>query len=170
LRNELPGDVPAIHELVVAAFGQEDEAKLVDGLREQGDLVLSHVADRKGEIIAHLAFSPLQILDAEGSPLELPGPVLGLAPMAVAPKFQRTGVGTGLLRSAMARLSQEGVAALVVLGHPNYYPRFGFKPASQARLRCPFEVPDAAFLLWTPEPLGDDALAGTVKYAPAFGI
>ncbi len=90
--------------------------------------------------------------------------------MAVAPDFQRTGVGTGLLRSAMARLAQDGVAALVVLGHPDNYPRFGFRPASQSGLNCPLEVPDEAFLIWTPEPLAEGALAGTVQYAPAFGI
>ncbi len=66
LRNELPEDVSAIHELVVAAFGQTDEAEIVNKLRENGDLALSHVADRKGEIIAHLAFSPLQVLGADG--------------------------------------------------------------------------------------------------------
>lgn len=170
LRSETKDDIPAIRSLIAAAFEQADEADLVDALRESGALSMSHVADRKSEIVGHVAFSPLEIVGEDDQLQQLPSIVLALAPMAVAPELQRTGVGTGLLKSAMARLAREDVCAIVVLGHPEYYPRFGFVPASRYELKCPIPVPDEAFMLWTPKPLDEGVLRGTVRYASAFGM
>lgn len=171
LRAEEAADVDGVRRVQEAAFGQIDEAAIVDRLREAGDLTMSHLADRKGEIIAHVAFSPAQVLDASGEARAVPGGLLALAPMAVLPAYQKQKVGGGLLQSALMRLERQGVGAIVVLGHPEYYPRFGFTPASQHGLRCPFEVPDEAFLVkLLREELPQDALRGTVQWAPAFQL
>lgn len=171
LRAEEPNDIDGVRRVVEAAFGQPDEAQIVDRLRADGDLVMSHLADRKGEIIAHVAFSPAQVIDDAGAAREVPGGLLALAPMAVLPEYQKQKVGGGLLQSALMRLERQGVGAIVVLGHPEYYPRFGFTPASGFGLRCPFEAPDEAFLLRVlRQDMPEGALLGTVQWAPAFGM
>ena len=169
LRPEDEADRAGVRRVVEAAFGQPDEADIVDRLRADGDLFMSHLADRKGEVIAHIAFSPAQVLDAEGAPREIRGGLLALAPMAVAPDYQRQLIGQGLLRSALLRLEHAGVGAVVVLGHPAYYPRFGFTPASAYGLRCPFDAPDEAFLLRTFGEHAPESFQGMLKYAPALG-
>lgn len=169
LRAEEVADRDEVRRVIEAAFGQPDEADIVDRLRANGDLFMSHLADRKGRIIAHLAFSPAQVLDDDGVPRDIRGGLLALAPMAVAPDYQRQLVGQGLLRSALMRLERAGVGAVVVLGHPTYYPRFGFTPASAFGLRCPFDAPDAAFLLRVFGEHPADSFRGMLKYAPAFG-
>lgn len=170
LRPEEPEDIDGVRRVVEAAFGQPDEAQIVDRLRADGDLVMSHLADRKHEIIAHVAFSPAQVINEAGEAREVPGGLLALAPMAVLPEYQKQKVGGGLLQSALIRLEREGVGAVVVLGHPEYYPRFGFTPASAFGLRCPFDAPDDAFLLRVfRDDMRRDAFQGTVRWAPAFG-
>ena len=157
--------------MIEAAFGQPDEADLVDQLRADGDLVMSHLADRLQEIIAHVAFSPAQVIAEDGEPQAIPGGVLALAPMSVLPAYQRQKVGQGLLNSALLRLGRDGVGVVVVLGHPDYYPRFGFKPASRWGLQCPLPAPDEAFLVRIlREDVPAEALRGTLRYAPAFQI
>ena len=171
LRAEEPEDIDGVRRVVEAAFDQPDEAQIVDRLRADGDLVMSHLADRKHEIIAHVAFSPAQVIDEAGEAREVPGGLLALAPMAVLPEYQKQKVGGGLLQSALMRLERQGVGAIVVLGHPEYYPRFGFTPASALGLRCPFDAPDEAFLLRVfRDDLPSDAFQGTVRWAPAFGM
>ena len=170
LRPEEPEDIDGVRRVVEAAFGQPDEAQIVDRLRADGDLAMSHLADRKHEIIAHVAFSPAQVINEAGEAREVPGGLLALAPMAVLPEYQKQKVGGGLLQSALIRLEREGVGAVVVLGHPEYYPRFGFTPASAFGLRCPFDAPDDAFLLRVfRDDMRRDAFQGTVRWAPAFG-
>ncbi len=169
LRAEQEADRASVRRVVEAAFGQPDEADIVDRLRADGDLFMSHLADRKGEIIAHIAFSPTQVLADDGKPREVRGGLLALAPMAVAPEYQRQMIGQGLLRSALMRLERAGVGAVVVLGHPAYYPSFGFTPASAFGLQCPFDAPDEAFLLRVFGEHPTDSFRGMLKYAPAFG-
>ena len=169
LRAEQPVDLDGVRRVVEAAFGQPDEARIVDQLRADGDLAMNHLADRKGEIIAHVAFSPAQVIDDAGEPREIPGGLLALAPMAVLPEYQRQKIGGGLLQSALMRLEREGVGAIVVLGHPEYYPKFGFTPASALGLRGPFDAPDEAFLLRVlRDDLPRDAFHGMLRYAPAL--
>lgn len=169
LRPEAEADHDGVRRVVEAAFAQADEANIVDGLRAAGDLFMSHLADRKGEIIAHVAFSPTQVIAEDGTPRAIRGGLLALAPMAVAPEYQRQMIGQGLLRSALMRLEQAGVGGVVVLGHPAYYPRFGFTPASQLGLRCPFDAPDEAFLIRVFGEHPADSFRGMLKYAPALG-
>lgn len=180
LRAERPEDVDGIRRVHEAAFGQPDEGALVDRLRRDGDLAMSHLADRKGEVIAHLAISPASLRSGgtaesaasgcrtDSSSPEIPGGLFALAPMAVHPDWKRQKIGSGLLRSAIERLRRRGAGALVVLGHPDYYARFGFDPASRVGLRCPFEAPDAAFRVLALRELPPDALCGVLRYARAF--
>ncbi|MCH2101175.1 MAG: N-acetyltransferase, partial [Planctomycetes bacterium] len=100
LRAEETGDVDGVRDVIETTFGQPDEAKIVDQLRADGDLFMSHLADRKGEVIAHVAFSPAQVIDEVGQSRDIPGGLLALAPMAVLPEHQKQKIGSGLLQSA----------------------------------------------------------------------
>jgi putative acetyltransferase len=165
VRAERPGDVPAIRQVNDLAFGQPGEGLLVDALREAGQLTVSLVAEPAGEIVGHIAFSPVTI---EGHP-DASG-LAGLGPMAVRPDLQRRGIGSRLVREGLAASSAAGFRAVVLLGHPEYYPRFGFVPASRFSLRCVYDAPDEAFMALELVPGALASLAGTVHYAPAFDL
>jgi putative acetyltransferase len=162
VRLERPPDHAAIHAVNVLAFGRPDEADLVTALRDAGALAISCVAELDGSIVGHVALSPIAV--ARGV---LRG--LGLGPMAVVPARQRTGVGTMLGRAALADARQAGWDAVVVLGHPEYYPRFGFEPASAFGLRCEYDAPDEAFMALELRPGALAGVRGLVRYHPAFG-
>lgn len=163
VRDEAEGDRERIAAVERAAFEGAGEAELVDALRAAGALVLSLVALVDGEIVGHVAFSPVTI---EGS-----GPcasAMGLAPMAVVPAWQRRGVGARLVTEGLDRLRAAGHRAVVVLGHPEYYPRFGFERASRFGLRWEHPAPDAAFMALELVPGGLGGIAGIVRYRPEF--
>jgi len=163
VRAEAAGDAPAIRAVNVAAFGRAAEADLVEALRHTGALAVSCVAEADGVVVGHLALSAVTLGADRGK-----ARVLGLGPMAVAPERQRTGIGTALVRDALARALTAGWTAAVVLGHPAYYPRFGFRPASTFGIGCRYDVPDGAFMAIE---LAHGSLAGTsgtVEYHPAF--
>lgn len=148
----------AIHQVVAAAFGQEDEAQLVDRLRADGDAMVELVADDAGAIVGHILFSRLGIGAATGA---------ALAPVAVAPARQRGGIGAALTRAGIEQCRALGVPAIVVLGHADYYPRFGFSAALAAPLDAPFSGPSFMAIELSPGAL---AAGAKVRYAPAFGI
>ena len=161
IRPETPADHEAVAELLTDAFGGPTEARLVDLLRATDDYVpdLTLVAEIDGQVVGHVAFSRVKV-GAESA--------LALAPMAVAPAHQRTGVGTALARAALERAADRAEAAVIVLGHPEYYPRFGFVPASRFGIVPPWpDVPDDAFLV-LPLPGYTEACRGVVVYPPAF--
>lgn len=158
IRDVVPADLPAIHAVVAAAFGQADEALLVDRLRADGDALVELVAEADGEIVGHVLFSPLGIGDLGGA---------ALAPLAIAPAHQRCGLGGALTRAGLDRCRQLGVPAVVVLGHPGYYPRFGFDAALAAPLAAPFSGPSLMAIELRPDALVG---GGALRYAPAFGI
>ncbi len=133
-RGEQPGDEAAIARVVAAAFGRQDEARLVDELRAGGYVRLSWVAESQGQIVAHVLFSELTIVSPTGSRC-----TLGLAPVAVAPRVQRQGIGTGLITRGLAACRAAGYPSVFVLGDPRYYRRFGFS----AELAAPFDSPYA---------------------------
>lgn len=161
VRPERPADIPHIHALNAAAFGSPVEANLVDVLRAQVG-VISIVAERDGEILGHILFSPVRLTDADDLR------VMGLAPMAVAPERQRTGIGAALVREGLAHCQREGVDAVFVVGHPEYYPRFGFSRASGFGITCEFEVPDEAFMARELVPGVLNGRTGQVLYHEAF--
>jgi putative acetyltransferase len=162
IREERPGDIDAIHRLNAAAFDTDVEARLVDALREQGALSLSLVAEENGEILGHIAFSPMSTTPATECKL------IGLAPMAVTPGRQNQGIGSALVREGIERCKQQGVDAVFVLGHPNYYPRFGFVPAVSYRLRSDYDVPNEVFMVRELTPGGLNGVEGIAHYHPVF--
>jgi putative acetyltransferase len=160
LREEQAGDHAAIAAVITAAFGQPGEAALVEALRAAGALTLSLVAVADGEVVGHVAFSPVTIDGRDAA--------IGLAPMAVAPGWQRRGVGVRLIDEALDRLRADGHRAVVVLGHHDYYPRFGFVPASRFGLRCEYDAPDEAFMALELVPGALAGVSGLVRYRPEF--
>ncbi len=165
IRSEQSDDHAAIAEVNREAFGQENEARLVAALREaEGfDPQLSLVALRDDAVVGHILFSPIDIVRDSGDV-----PALALAPMAVRPEFQRQGIGSALVRAGLKACSRAGYRMVVVLGHSDYYPRFGFTPASERGVRAPFEVPDEAFMVLSLVDGGLDDVAGIVRYPAAF--
>jgi len=163
LRLERPGDAGAIRAVQAAAFGQPDEADLVDALRDAGDAVVSVVAEDRGRIIGHVLFSRLTI-HAEGG-----GTVaaLALAPMAVLPERQRQGIGTALLTEALRECRARGERIVIVVGHLDFYPRFGFSREHVTRLDSEFQC--EAFMGLELEAGALQGLAGRVEYAASFG-
>jgi putative acetyltransferase len=162
LRDERPVDRDAIGAVERAAFGRDGEAEVVDRLRQAGALALSLVAVLDGQIVGHLALSPVRIAGAGTR-------VLGLGPMAVTPLYQGAAIGSRLVEEGLARARERGFHGVVVLGHPEFYPRFGFVPASRAGLRYPDPVPDDAFMAAELAPNAFAACEGEVHYHPAFG-
>jgi putative acetyltransferase len=162
-RREAPDDLPAIRDVIAAAFGRTNEAALVDALRTAGTLSLSGVAELDGRITGHIAYTPVQI-HGEGES----APALALAPMAVHPNCQRHGVGTALIEWSLAECRRDGHELVIVLGHANFYSRFGFVPARPQGIRCPFEVPDEVFRVRELKPGALGGRRGTVRYPPEF--
>ena len=124
IRREKLIDIKSIHALHTAAFGRRDEAVIVDDLRADGALWLSHVAELEGEIIGHAAYSPAIVADAAREHL-----FLALGPIAVLPRWQRRGVGAALIKAGFQAVNDAGIGLLFLVGHTDYYPRFGFQPA-----------------------------------------
>jgi putative acetyltransferase len=164
IREEIPQDIDAIRAINEQAFGQPQEANIVDKLRANCDGLLSLVALKDDKIIAHILFSPVTI---EGIFGMLKG--MGLAPMAVLPEFQRKGVGSKLIRAGMEILKKSGFPFVIVLGHPEYYPRFGFEPASRYGIKSQWEgIPDPAFMiLWLDKTITNH-VSGVAKYRDEF--
>lgn len=163
VRPERPGDHAAVHEVNRLAFRQDEEARLVDALREGGYTRLSLVAEDGGRLIGHVLFSDLPIETQQGTV-----PALALAPLAVLPARQRQGVGSLLAREGLRACAEQGHRIVVVLGHPGYYPRFGFSAALARPLRSPFTGEH-----WMAAELVPGALAGVagvVRYPPPFGL
>ena len=165
IRIEKPEDLEAVRNVNMAAFGRENEANLVDRLRGIAS-TFSFVAVQSDRIVGHLFFSPVAVEGKCSSNLS----ILGLAPVAVLPDYQRQGVGSLLIREGLKECARSGFQAVVVLGHPDFYPRFGFIPASKKSLKCEYDVPDEAFMVLE---LASGALqdcSGTVKYRSEFSL
>ena len=168
VRPETVADIGDIRRVHLAAFPTPSEAALVDRLRRDGpfDPSLSLVAERDGHIVGHALLTPVGLLDDEGDDRAL-GFVLALGPVAVLPADQRTGAGTALCRDAVRVATERRVRLIIVLGHPGYYPRFGFEPARPLGISPPEDWPDAT---WMARRLDgwDQTLCGTVRYPPPF--
>lgn len=156
VRPATPADEAAIREVVCAAFGQSDEALLVDILRRDGDALVELVAEADGQVVGHILFSPMAAEPAMN--------VAALAPMAVRPVLQCQGIGSKLVREGLDACRARGVEAVIVLGHPEYYPRFGFSAEAAETIEAPFDGPAFMALSFT------GALPRKVGYAPAFGL
>lgn len=163
IRPESAGDAEAIRQVNEQAFGRPEEARLVEALREGNNVVLSLVAVDAGQVVGHILFCPV-IIEAEGNLYD----AVGLGPMAVLPAFQNRGVGSALVRAGLEALRNQEHAAVVVLGHPEFYPRFGFVPASRHGIRSRYDVPDAVFMVAELAPGALAGKGGTVAYPPEF--
>ena len=161
VRAETPPDFARVEEINLAAFGGDAEARLVGLLREQANPLISLVADDHGNVVGHILFTPVSLHGGKGL-------VMALAPMAVAPSRQRSGVGSALVKAGLERCKELGVVAVVVLGHPEFYPKFGFAPADRFGLRCDYDAPAEAFMAIELRAGGLRAASGTVKYHAAF--
>jgi putative acetyltransferase len=162
IREERPDDAPAVHAVNRAAFGTRGEADLVDALRREVSPLVSLVAEDGAEIVGHIMFSPVTLAGAPGLVL------MGLAPVAVAPSRQREGIGSLLVHEGLERCRALDAAAVVVLGHPEYYPRFGFVPASTASLRSEYDVPEDVFMVRALREGALHGLSGTIQYHRLF--
>jgi putative acetyltransferase len=163
IRSERLADIPRIRAVNLAAFETSTEADLVDALRAQAEPIVSLVAEDDDALVGHILFSPVTLIEHP----ELP--IIGLAPMAVVPARQRQGIGSALVHDGLPRCRRLGFGVVIVLGHAEYYPRFGFMPASHFGLRCEYDVPEDVFMVLELEEGALDGKAGTIRYHSAFG-
>jgi putative acetyltransferase len=189
IRAELPEDLAAIREVNRRAFNQDQEANLVDALRSNGAALLSLVAILDGQVVGHIMYSPatigtdsrseptrVRVSNAAGTGEGVTGEgvtgaeVTGaaLAPMAVLPEHQRHGIGSKLIEAGTQKLRDSGHPFIIVLGHPDYYPRFGFIPANTLGITCEWDVPSEAFMILILDQSKTQTLSGLAKYRPEF--
>jgi len=169
IRPEQSGDEAIIREVTQKAFdaseyGHNGEARLIDQLRSEGAAAISLIAEIERQIVGHILFSPARI-DWNGRSSS----GLGLAPVSVLPEFQRQRIGSRLIEAGFEAITGSPHEFVIVLGHPEYYPKFGFVPASSSNITCEFEgVPDEAFLIrWLNKP-STSSDRGLAKYHPVF--
>jgi putative acetyltransferase len=164
IRPEQIGDADQIRLVNTRAFGQAAEANVVDTLRQTCPEGLSLVALWLGQIVGHILFTPT-ILETEESRI---GGV-GLAPLAVLPEFQGRGIGSKLVEAGLAEIRKAGPPFVIVLGHPDYYPRFGFVRASTYGIASEYDdVPDEAFMILVLDERALAGVSGVAKYRPEF--
>ncbi len=160
IRDESPNDIAVITAVTAAAFqdleiSSHTEQFIVEALRKAGALTVSLVAELDGQVVGHIAFSPLSMSD--GTPRWY-----GLGPVSVLPQFQRKGIGGALIRHGLSRLQELGASGCCLVGHPHYYPRFGF--TNSAHLAHEGVPAEAFFVLAFNGPVPH----GTVSFHPAF--
>ena len=163
IRPEVSEDAADIRRVNEEAFDGTVEADLVDRLRQRQAFTFSLVAVYKGKIAGHILFSPVTIESENRS-----FPAVGLGPMAVLPAYQNRGIGSRLVSAGLQECRRLSFTSAIVLGHPNYYPRFGFVPASAYGIKCEYDVPDDVFMALE---LSKGALverSGIAKYQPEF--
>jgi len=160
IRREASSDEPAIREVNRRAFGREEEAWLVDELRDGGFVRLSLIAEEAQRIFGHILFSEA-VIRTEGEDTEALGPV------AVTPERQGQGIGTALIREGLDRCARMGHRVVVLLGHPGYYPRFGFSADPARKLSSPYS--GDAFMALELVPGALRGVSGEFEFAPPFG-
>lgn len=165
IRSEEPQDIAAIHQLNKLAFGQDNEANLVDLLREGKNFIpeLSLVAIVDNEIVGHVLFSKINVVNGD-SHYE----TLALAPMAIHPRLQKQGIGSRLITYGLQCAGELGYHSVIVLGHEQYYPKFGFVPAARWGIKAPIDVPSEVFMAIELVPGSLKNVSGTVEYPVEF--
>lgn len=162
IRHENTTDYDAVRHINEAAFESPAEAGLVDALRDQCETVISLVAEKDDQLVGHILFSPVTLPGHRNLQL------MGLAPMAVLPEFQRQRIGSDLATAGLEQCRAAGIDAVVVLGHPEYYPKFGFVPASRFKIGCEYDVPDEVFMMIELKSGALEGCWGTINYHSAF--
>jgi putative acetyltransferase len=164
IRKEEDRDICAVRNLNEVAFDGPAEADVVDKLRRICQDCLSVVGVDGDEVVGHIMFSPATVENGDDI---IRG--MGLAPMAVLPSHQRRGVGTALIEHGLALLREKGFPFVIVLGHADYYPRFGFVPASRYNLVSQWEgIPDEAFMILVFDQKALEGVQGVAKYREEF--
>jgi putative acetyltransferase len=163
IRDEQVDDYPRVYEINTSAFETDAEARLVNALRRKARPVISLVAERDNTVLGHIMFSPVQI-DEEAAG----GRTMGLGPMAVHPDAQRSGVGARLIQAGLDACRALRTELVFVLGHPEYYPRFGFKPAADSGFHYQDEKLNDFFFVLELTKGAASGLSGEVVYHPAF--
>jgi putative acetyltransferase len=166
IRPEQPTDHDQVFQVNQLAFGQPDEARLVQALRSSSAFIpeLSLVAVEDERIVGHILFSRIAVRSGTTT-----HQALALAPIAVLPTRQRVGIGSSLVRRGLLEARQLGHRVVIVVGHPEYYPRFGFVPCEPLGVRSPFAVSPRAFMLLELEPNALAGVRGEVEYPPELG-
>ena len=159
IAEERPGDVVAIRDLNRRAFGQDQEGNIVDALRSSGAALLSLVATLNGQVAGHIMYSPIAVGSVTGA---------ALGPMAVLPEHQRKGIGSKLVEAGNRTLGDRGCPFIIVVGHPEFYPRFGFRPAITLGITCEWELPDEVFMALVLDGATMEGVSGLAKYRDEF--
>jgi putative acetyltransferase len=162
IRSEESKDYSAIRAINESAFETPAEANLVDVLRAEAQPIISLVAQDGESIVGHVMFSPASLTDHPDLK------IMGLGPVAVLPHLQRRGIGTALINAGICKCRELGFNAVIVLGHPAYYPRFGFIPSVRYGIQSEYDVPDDVFMLLELQPGYFQGATGVIKYHPAF--
>ncbi len=165
IRPEQPSDYSVVFEVNKLAFGRENEPRLVEALRQSTGFIpeLSLVAVLEDRVVGHILFSPM-VFETPAGDIS----ILALAPLAVRPDYQNQGIGSELVRQGLEACRRLEHRVIVVLGHPNFYPRFGFEPAQPKGVSAPFPVPEEAWMVIELQPGALSGIRGTVRYPPAF--
>ncbi len=159
IRPEQPGDNSAIHNVVLEAFeGRSDEPDLVDLIRDHGKTIVSFVAEQEGQVIGHILLTRIELDPNPGLNC------LAIAPLSVLPSYQKEGIGSSLMNEAIAWCKQNGFDVVFLLGHPDYYPRFGF---AATHIGNEYGATDA-FMALELRPGVLSAIEGTARYIPEF--
>lgn len=164
IRSEKKEDIERIWQINVEAFGTEVEANLVNSLRSSGVSSISLVCEQNNEVVGHILFTKVELM-GDNSGLRL----MGLAPMAVIPEFQNKGIGSSLVEAGIELCISDDYDAIVVLGYPEYYGKFGFVPSVKYGIKSEFEVPDDVFMLLELKENSLKGRHGTIRYHEAFG-
>lgn len=159
IREERGEDIAAIRDVNKRAFDQDHEGKIVDALRSNGAAVLSLVATVDDQVVGYIMYSPITVSEVTGA---------ALGPMAVVPEHQGQGIGSKLVEAGNLRLKDAGWPFIIVLGHANFYPRFGFKPAGPLGITCEWEVPEDVFMLLVLDQEQMKGVSGLAKYRHEF--
>jgi putative acetyltransferase len=163
IRPEIPSDYPTIAQVHMLAFARENEAKLVDRIRDSDRYIpqLSLVAQFNDMVVGHILFSQVDLVGKNSVR------VLALAPLAVLPKWQNRGIGSALVQESLKLAEGRSEAFVIVLGHPQFYPKFGFEPAIRYGITCSFSVPEEVFMA-KPLPTRSEIDRGTIVYPKTF--
>ncbi|WP_444683910.1 GNAT family N-acetyltransferase [Alkalicoccus luteus] len=171
IRQETRADMETIENVIAEAFQKEEvsdqtEHELVKRIRQSEAYIpeLALSAFLNGTIAGHIMLSRIDIEQTDQTRI----PSLALAPVSVLPELQGRGIGSALIHDALQRAASAGYPSVIVLGHPDYYPRFGFQPASGFGVRAPFDVPDEALMAMELEP--GTLQSGTIRYPAAFQL
>ena len=163
VRMERAGEKAAIRRVNEYAFARQNEADLVDAMRDTGEFIISIVALHEEQLVGHILFTPVRIESKTGT-----NEAMGLGPVAVLPDYQNQGIGSRLIEKGLLSCQENDFTVVVVLGHSDYYPRFGFVPAKPLGIQWEHDVPEDVFMV---KALVDNALAGVTgvaKYHPIF--